>query len=208
VCASYESRFNVRQLVKVFDKAGAPLDVSAGLPNLAEADEIRPTDRATVVLAGDDRRPVLQTLSFGFPPPRAKAGPIINLRSEGRTFANHERGGRCLIPMSGFYEFTGNRYPKTRWVFRDPDEPLLCLAGVWRPGDPGEASAFALLTTEPGPDIAPYHDRGVVVVPSSRWADWLFGAFPADLIVASAPGTLAVHAAPRPPKRPTGGLLD
>ena len=36
-------------------------------------------------------------------------------------------------------------------------------------------SAFAMLTTEPGKDIKPYHDRQIVVVRKARWADWLLG---------------------------------
>ena len=35
--------------------------------------------------------------------------------------------------------------------------------------------AWTMLTTEPGPDVAPYHDRQVVGVPQHDWADWLSG---------------------------------
>lgn len=207
MCASYQSRFNLLQLVEAFDKAGAPLDTGGGLPNLAEVEEVRPTDRAPAVLAGSDGQASLAMLSFGFPPPRPKARPVVNLRSEDRAFENRDRTGRCLIPMTGFYEFTGDKYPKTRWIFRAPTEPVLCLAGVWRAGEDGRAEAFALLTTEPGPDIAPYHDRGVVVTPPERWAEWLTAeAFPEDLVCAAPEGSLAVSAAPRPGKD-TGLLL-
>jgi putative SOS response-associated peptidase YedK len=201
MCASYQSRFNLLQLVEAFDKAGAPIDTGAGLPNLAEVDEVRPTDRAPAILAGTGGGTTLAMLSFGFPAPRPKARPVVNLRSEGRVFENRERTGRCLIPMTGFYEFTGDKYPKTRWLFSDPVEPILCLAGVWRAGEGGEAGAFALLTAEPGPDIAPYHDRGVVVAPPDRWAEWLGAdSFPEDLVRAAPEGSLAVSAAPRPAK--------
>lgn len=207
MCASYQSRFNVRQLVEAFDKAGAPIDTGAGLPNLAGVEDVRPTDRAPAVLAGPDGGAVLAMLSFGYPAPRPKARPVVNLRSEGRVFDNRERTGRCLIPMTGFYEFTGDKYPKTRWIFRDPSEQILCLAGVWRAGEGGGAEGFALLTTEPGPDIAPYHDRGVVVAPPDRWAEWLGSdVFPEDLVRAAPEGSLAVSAAPRPGKD-TGLLL-
>lgn len=30
-----------------------------------------------------------------------------------------------------------------------------------------------MLTMEPGPDIAPYHDRQIVILERSAWADWL-----------------------------------
>lgn len=200
MCASYEARFNVTQLVDLFSRAKAPLDLAEGLPNLAPVDEVRPTDSAVVVLgAGGTAR--LSRMRFGFPPPRPKAGPIINLRSEGRTFENRERTGRCLVPVSGFYEFTGTTYPKTRWVFRDAEAPILALAGVWRAGVEGQPAAFALLTTEPGPDIAPYHDRGVIAPPTDGWADWLFAReHPATLVTPTPAGRLVVSAAPRPAK--------
>jgi len=31
--------------------------------------------------------------------------------------------------------------------------------------------AFATLTTVPGPDIAPYHDRRIVILDRAHWAD-------------------------------------
>lgn len=200
MCASYEARFNITQLVELFGKARAPLDMTTGLPNLAPVDEVKPTDVSPVVggTAGSAR---LAMLKFGFPPPRPKARPVVNLRAEGRVFDNRERTGRCLVPVSGFYEFTGDRYPKTRWVFRDAEAPFLALAGIWRAGEAGEGAAFALLTTEPGPDVAPYHNRGVIPVLSERWAEWLFAdPFPADVIAPPAAGRMTVAAFPRPPK--------
>ena len=200
MCASYEARFNITQLVELFGKARAPLDMTTGLPNLAPGDEVKPTDVSPVVggTAGSAR---LAMLKFGFPPPRPKARPVVNLRAEGRVFDNRERTGRCLVPVSGFYEFTGDRYPKTRWVFRDAEAPFLALAGIWRAGEAGEGASFALLTTERGPDVAPYHNRGVIPVLSERWADWLFAeSFPADVIAPPAAGRMTVAAFPRPPK--------
>jgi putative SOS response-associated peptidase YedK len=32
---------------------------------------------------------------------------------------------------------------------------------------------FTMLTMEPGPDIAPYHNRQIVILPRAQWADWL-----------------------------------
>ena len=37
----------------------------------------------------------------------------------------------------------------------------------------GAGDAFTLLTTEPGPDVAPIHDRQVVVLERSDWPRWL-----------------------------------
>ena len=37
----------------------------------------------------------------------------------------------------------------------------------------GGGDAFTILTTEPGPDVAPIHDRQVVVLDRSDWLAWL-----------------------------------
>ena len=37
----------------------------------------------------------------------------------------------------------------------------------------GNGEAFTLLTTEPGPDVAPIHDRQMVVLESADWLAWL-----------------------------------
>ena len=123
MCASYESKFSIRQLVDAFAHAGVEIGMGGtGLPNLEPRDEVRPTDtdRALRALPGAEAAELIP-MRFGFPPPRPKAGPVINFRSEGRTFGNGPRGGRCLVPVSGFYEFTGDKYPKTRWVLRGVD---------------------------------------------------------------------------------------
>jgi putative SOS response-associated peptidase YedK len=69
-------------------------------------------------------------------------------------------------PADGFYEFTDpedkSKKRKDKWLFAKPAEPIFCIAGIWRQtSDVGEA--FTMLTMEPGPDIAPYHDRQIVI---------------------------------------------
>jgi putative SOS response-associated peptidase YedK len=59
----------------------------------------------------------------------------------------------------GFYEFTDpaeqGKKRKDRWLFTKRDEPIFCIAGIWRETkEVGEA--FTMLTMEPGPDIARY----------------------------------------------------
>jgi len=48
-----------------------------------------------------------------------------------------------------------------------------------------------LLTTEPGPDVAPIHNRQVVIVERENWARWLDASKPAaDLLHALPQGSL------------------
>jgi putative SOS response-associated peptidase YedK len=53
-----------------------------------------------------------------------------------------------------------------------------------------------MLTTEPGPDVAPYHGRQVAVLQPDQWMPWLTYAQPASALLGPAPaGTLEVSAA-------------
>ncbi len=212
MCASYEARFNVRQLVRLFEQAGAPLSFPGGLPNIEASDEVRPTDAGWAVRAspeGGDAS-VLVPMRFGFPAPAPKRPPVINFRSEGRRFSNGSTSGRALVPVTGFYEFTGDKYPKTRWRLSGSDGEPLALAALWRAGTAGgPGAAFSLLTAEPGPDVAPYHTRGVLPLPVASWADWLFDRRPSsDLLIPPPAGTLHAESAPRPPKGATADLTD
>jgi hypothetical protein len=65
----------------------------------------------------------LVQLRWGFPPARPKGAPVINFRSEGRRFPK----GRCLIPASHFFEFTGTKPPKSKWKFKKEGEDWFCF---------------------------------------------------------------------------------
>ncbi|MBU2168351.1 MAG: SOS response-associated peptidase family protein, partial [Alphaproteobacteria bacterium] len=165
MCASYEARFSITELVRLLKDAEAPLDLPGGLPNLEPRDEVRPTNLAPVIVAtgGDGAATTrLADQRFGFPPPAGrKGGPVINYRSEGRTLGNGARGGRCLVPASGFYEFTGDRYPKTRWRLSATDSQPLMLAAVWRAGAEDQHAVSTLAAEH----FLPAESRDVDLVP-------------------------------------------
>lgn len=47
--------------------------------------------------------------------------------------------------------------------------------------------AFTMLTIEPGPDVAPYHDRQIAILDRADWADWLDPSVSAKAILKPAP---------------------
>ncbi len=117
---------------------------------------------------------------WSWPGPNGK--PVYNFRSEGREFVS----GRCLIIADGFYEFTDpadkKKKRKDKWLFTKKDEPIFCIAGIWRSTkELGEA--FTMLTMKPGPDIAPYHDRQIVILEREAWAAWLDPSVPAKSLI-------------------------
>jgi putative SOS response-associated peptidase YedK len=51
-----------------------------------------------------------------------------------------------------------------------------------------------MLTTAPGPDVAPYHDRQVAVLDRANWARWLDPSVSAKIILKPLPpGNLRVE---------------
>jgi putative SOS response-associated peptidase YedK len=184
MCNRYGYTSPHHRLAELFGELDLPFRWPAAAPNLEPQEEIRPTDLAPVVQAFEDGVR-LDRLSWGFIADRPKAPPIINFRSENRRFEK----GRCLIPATHFFEFTGERYPKTKWRFTVEGEDVFCFAGLAR----GER--FTLLTCAPGPDIAPYHDRQPVILPRADWGAWVDVSRPAPALGPSPAGTLNVEMA-------------
>jgi putative SOS response-associated peptidase YedK len=193
MCNLYSNKVAPDAIALAFEQMRIPLGFPEGLPNIEPREEIRITDRAPIVRAGKGGAELLQ-LRWSWPGPGGK--PVYNFRSDGREFANSERGGRCLIVTDGFYEFTTPKAPradkrKDRWLFTMAGRDWFCIAGLWRTTESGEA--FTMLTTEPGPDIAPYHNRQVAVLAQESWRAWLDGSGPAREMLGPCPArTLAV----------------
>jgi putative SOS response-associated peptidase YedK len=197
MCNDYGNRVSYRAYVEEFSQTRLPL-VSPKpefAPNLEPRDEIWPTDKAPVIRRTDGGVELAQ-LPWGLSPGRPKARAVINMRSEGRAFTR----GRCLVPASHYYEFTGTTSPKTRWRFTRIGEDWFCFAGLIGRADSAEGpvDGFTLLTCDAGPDVAPIHNRQPVILERARWADWLEeNASASELLRPSPAGTLAVMQAPR-----------
>lgn len=168
-----------------------------GFPNMEPLTSVRITDPTVIVRAAAEApsEAELITRRWSWPGPTGK--PVYNYRGEGREFRNSARQGRCLIPVDGFYEFTAPVDPakkrKDKWLFRWSGEDFFCIAGLWK-ADDKVGEAFTMLTCEPGPDVAPYHSRQVVLLERRDWAGWLSGTVPAPELIRPVPaGTLTVE---------------
>lgn len=181
MCNDYRLNVDLDTIASDFSDLRIKIDFPEGAPNVAARDDIRITDMAPIVRATST--PGIAALvqrRWSWPSPSGK--PVYNFRSDGRAFGDN----RCLILTDGFYEFTdpepvaGARKSKLKdkWLFTLKDHDWFCIAGIWR-SNPKVGEAFTMLTTEPGPDVAPYHNRQVAVLPRSEWARWLDPATPA-----------------------------
>ena len=189
MCNDYRNRIPL----EAYREAFLDLQTPGGAPNLEPREDVRITETAPVIRAGPKGRPELVQLRWSWPGPGGK--PVYNFRSDGRRFPS----GRCLIPADGFYEFTDPEPPapkrarKTKWLFTLAGEPWFCIAGLIRSGAADGGDAWAMLTTEPGSDVATYHARQVVVLGPGDWAQWLDGPEPESVLRPSPAGTLTVE---------------
>lgn len=198
MCNLYSNKVAPDAIARAFEQLGMTLGFPEGRPNLEPREEIRITDPAPIVRwnATQGRAELVQR-RWSWPGPGGK--PVYNFRSDGREFANSETGGRCLIVTDGFYEFTTPAEPradkrKDRWRFTMAGSDWFAIAGLWRTNDVGEA--FTMLTTEPGADVAPYHNRQVAVLARESWRPWLDGKGSArDLLGPCPAGRLEVEKA-------------
>ena len=193
MCNEQRRRVALGQIRDDFSQIRIPLRFPEGLPNLAPLESIRITDANAIIRASEEDRHAAELVvrRWSWPGPGGK--PVYNYRSDGREFTR----GRCLIVADGFYEFTKPADPakkrKDKWLFTKADEEWFCIAGLWRAtAEVGEA--YTMLTLEPGPDVAPYHNRQVAVLDRADWGRWLDPSVPAREVLHSLPaGSLRVE---------------
>jgi putative SOS response-associated peptidase YedK len=164
-----------------------------GIPNFEPRNDIRITDRAPIIRAATRQQGAVELVQRRWSWPGPSGKPVYNYRSDGREFSK----GRCIILADGFYEFTAHSDPKAKrkhkWLFTLKAHDWFGIAGLWRHDAGLGEEAFTMLTIEPHPDVAPYHNRGVPILGREDMARWLDPAVPAQALLKPLPaGSLVV----------------
>ena len=87
---------------------------------------------------------------------------------------------RCLIPVSGYYQWQDTTNGKRPWYFTAHDgSPLLTVAGLWdqwKNKETGERIKSCTMTiSDPNDFVAEVHDRMPVLLMSNQFEHWLSG---------------------------------
>ena len=122
-------------------------------------------------------------MRWGFLPHWYKApngGPLlINARSETiaekPAFRAAARERRCIIPASGFYEWTRDGDIRLPWYIHRADGAPLAFAGVWQDWErDGEAyRSCAVVTCGANDQMSAIHHRMPVILEPGDWPLWL-----------------------------------
>ncbi len=145
------------------------------------------------VVRQEEGAPRLDVMRWGVPLPNGK--PVTNVRNLSSPFWRSmlkSPARRCLVPVNDFCEWSGEKGSKTEHWFSLPSQPIFSFAGIWRPTP--EGNAFAFLTCDANPLVAPIHDKAMPVIlhpeDEARWLDGevdevcaLAHPFPSQLMV-------------------------
>lgn len=153
------------------------------IPQLEPRFNVAPSQQIAVIRNdGDHNR--LDLLKWGFMPGWSKdqsfGSHLINANSETAAekpaFRHAIKYRRCIIPVSGFYEWEHSGGKKQPYFIRFADHSPMHLAGVWESWKAPDGSAVetvAILTTAASKVVEPLHDRMPVILPPDALTLWL-----------------------------------
>lgn len=145
---------------------------------------IAPSQKVPVVRETGEGGRSLDELVWGLVPSWAKDPAIGNRMINARAETVHEkpsfrhalRQRRCIIPASGYYEWTKAGDSKQPWYITLQDGDPMGLAGLWESwrSPSGDAlETFCILTTAANSLMATIHDRMPVILPQTEYGIWL-----------------------------------
>ncbi|MBI2376145.1 MAG: SOS response-associated peptidase, partial [Deltaproteobacteria bacterium] len=143
---------------------------------------LAPTDEGVVVRKTPSGRKA-QPMRWGLVPFWSKdpsgGAKLINARSETigekRAFREAFSRRRCLVPMSGFYEWKREGAKKQPYFIHAKDGSYLAAAGVYERWSDGTAAleTFSVLTTASNEAISALHDRMPAFLDPDDYESWL-----------------------------------
>jgi putative SOS response-associated peptidase YedK len=144
---------------------------------------VAPSQYMPVVLDDGARR--LDLFRWGLVPSWAKdlaiGNKMINARGETLgekpSFRTALKQRRCLVPATGFYEWTGPKAARRPVRIHLKDDSVFAFAELWErwrdPASGKDMRTFTIITCAPNGAVAPIHDRMPVILRPDDEDAWL-----------------------------------
>jgi putative SOS response-associated peptidase YedK len=187
MCGRFTQHYSWSDVAEFLDLKGDPR-------NLQPRYNVAPTTMVDVVWINAEGRREMVSMRWDLIPrwwrkPLKEKPATFNARVEtlasAPMFRDAYRNQRCIVPVSGFYEWTGRKKSRQPHLFTAADgSPLFGLAGLWdRWRDPAtgeEILSCTLITTAASEWMTPYHDRMPAVVAQAAIDRWLMAEMSAE----------------------------
>ena len=102
--------------------------------------------------------------------------PLFNSRYESllekKTFTSAFRNNRCLIPLSGWYEWRTENESRQPYFFHNKDNLQIFTAGLFWKRSNGDIET-SIITTEAVPPLDTIHNRSPLILNTSQIESWL-----------------------------------
>lgn len=194
MCGRFSQHYTWQQ-IQAFSQ---PLTLADGRGNLQPRYNIAPTTSIDIIVASDETRRLGQVRWWLVPgwwnKPLKDVPSTFNARVEtvdsGAMFRSAFKSRRCIVPASGFFEWTGDKGDKTPHYISAADGGLLGFAGLWdRWKSPeGEEVVSATIITRPADDfMAKIHTRMPSMLQPADFDAWLSGEAGKDVLIQPAP---------------------
>ncbi len=184
MCGRYTHLYTWKQLHRLLNLLAQPPEES-----LKPSWNVAPTQAAPVVSLDKDGNRIGQYMQWGFAPAWATQATTrpINARCEtvatSPLFRAAFRSTRCIVPVSGFYEWMAgmtSKIPKQPYYITLLNDPIMYFAGLWTPPQEApEASqnqllpTFTILTTTANEAMQKVHSRMPVILTPQQVNTWL-----------------------------------
>ena len=149
-------------------------------PTVSPRYNIAPSEPMLVVRAAADGRREAVPMRWGLiRPGSTDAKAPINLpieRAARGAMRGTLRDRRCLIPLTGFYEWKRAGKAKQPFNVRRRDGKVFGVAGLWdrlESGDGNDLESCLVLTTAANGVVLPIHDRMPVILDPASYPRWL-----------------------------------
>lgn len=195
MCGRFTQVFDEKDVSRIEEILRASCSIEdLGIPVFNTA----PTDDAGIVVQGEGGSAEVKNRSrrarFGLVPswsdgPGGKDGNghmMMNARSETvrekAAFRGLVRSRRCVVPVSGFFEWEAvdGEKRKRPWYVKRADGEAMLLAGLWdtwlqKDGaqDGSELDSFSILTMGPDSFLGAIHDRMPVILEREETGVWV-----------------------------------
>ncbi len=191
MCGRFVGSFSTQDILDELSDAATGAGLRLDLPDpdsvLMRNFNVAPTT-AVPVLRVVDGAVVVDVVQWGLLPvwskDASKASGMINARSETITekpsFRGLVPGHRCIIPMSGFYEWDRtNPKAKVPYYVTRSDGRLMLGAGIWSDSPIIAAGrSCALITRDSVSDLSGIHDRSPVEFRAEEAIEWMMPGEP------------------------------